>query len=104
LIGSIRRTKISFWSASISGALYTCRLDLVGFVNGLPLGVIELKNPGVPAPAAFAENLTHCKLQIPALFWFNALLIASIHLASRAEKGSWFPTAPGQNYRERTRS
>ena len=50
---------------------------MVGFVNGLPLVVIELKKPGVPARAAFDENLTHYKQQIPALFWFNALLIAS---------------------------
>ena len=33
---------------SVTGALYTCRPDLVGFVNGLPLVVIELKKPGVP--------------------------------------------------------
>jgi type I restriction enzyme R subunit len=39
--------------------------------------VIELKKPGVPARAAFDENLTHYKQQIPALFWFNALKIAS---------------------------
>jgi hypothetical protein len=46
---------------SVTGALYTCRPDLVGFVNGLPLVVIELKKPGVPARAAFDENLTHYK-------------------------------------------
>jgi type I restriction enzyme R subunit len=68
---------------SVTGALYTCRPDLVGFVNGLPLVVIELKKPGVPARAAFDENLTHYKQQIPALFWFNALLIASNGTASR---------------------
>jgi type I restriction enzyme R subunit len=62
---------------SVTGALYTCRPDLVCFVNGLPLVVIELKKPGVPARAAFDENLTHYKQQIPSLFWFNALLIAS---------------------------
>ena len=62
---------------SVTGALYTCRPDLVGFVNGLPLVVIELKKPGVHARAAFNENLTHYKLQIPSLFCFNALLIAS---------------------------
>ncbi|MFJ4067003.1 type I restriction endonuclease subunit R [Pseudomonas sp. NPDC089996] len=62
---------------SVTGALYTCRPDLVGFVNGLPWVVIELKKPGVPARAAFDENLTHYKQQIPALFWFNALMIAS---------------------------
>ena len=46
---------------SVTGALYTCRPDLVGFVNGLPWVVIELKKPGVPARAAFDENLTHYK-------------------------------------------
>ncbi len=68
---------------SVSGALYTCRPDLVGFINGLPLVVIELKKPGVPARAAFDENLTHYKQEIPALFWFNALLIASNGTDSR---------------------
>jgi len=38
----------------------------VGFVNGLPLVVIELKKPGVPARAAFDENLMHYKAEIPA--------------------------------------
>jgi len=68
---------------SVIGALYTCRPDLVGFVNGLPLVVIELKKPGVPARAAFDENLTHYKAEIPQLFWFNALLIASNGTDSR---------------------
>jgi len=68
---------------SVTGALYTCRPDLVCFVNGLPLVVIELKKPGVPARAAFDENLTHYKQQIPALFWFNGLLIASNGTDSR---------------------
>ena len=41
---------------SVTGPLYTCRPDLVGFVNGLPLVVIELKKPGVPARAAFGRT------------------------------------------------
>jgi type I restriction enzyme, R subunit len=68
---------------SVTGALYTCRPDLVGFVNGLPLVVIELKKVGVAARAAFDENLTHYKQQIPSLFWYNALLIASNGTESR---------------------
>ncbi len=68
---------------SVVGSLYTCRPDLVGFVNGLPWVVIELKKPGVPARAAFNENLTHYKSQIPQLFWFNAFLIASNGTDSR---------------------
>ena len=68
---------------SVVGSLYTCRPDLVGFVNGLPWVVIELKKPGVPARAAFDENLTHYKKEIPQIFWFNALLIASNGTESR---------------------
>lgn len=71
---------------SVTGALYTCRPDLVGFVNGLPLVVIELKKPGVPARAAFDENLTsykHAQNGVPALFWYNAFLIASNGTDSR---------------------
>jgi type I restriction enzyme, R subunit len=68
---------------SVTGALYTRRPDLVGFVNGLPLVVMELKKPGVPARAAFDENLTSYKADIPQLFWSNALLIASNGTDSR---------------------
>src|SRR5262249_48358572 len=71
---------------SVTGVLYTCRPDLVGFVNGLPLVVVELKKPGVPARAAFDENLTsykHPQNGIPTLFAHNALLIASNGTDSR---------------------
>ncbi|MFN9594172.1 MAG: type I restriction endonuclease subunit R, partial [Pirellulaceae bacterium] len=68
---------------SVVGSLYTCRPDLVGFVNGLPWVVIELKKPVVPARAAFDEKLTHYKKEIPQLFWYNALLIASNGTDSR---------------------
>ncbi len=68
---------------SVVGSLYTCRPDLVGFVNGLPWVVVELKKPGVPARAAFDENLTHYKQQVPQLLGFNALLIASNGTDSR---------------------
>jgi type I site-specific restriction-modification system R (restriction) subunit len=37
---------------SVTGALYTCRPALVGFVNGLPLVVIDLKKPVVPGLAS----------------------------------------------------
>ena len=75
-------SKLSF-ASSVTCAPYTLRPDLVGFVNGLPLVVIELKKPDVPARAAFDENLTHYKAGIPQLFWFNVLLIASNGTDSR---------------------
>ena len=71
---------------TVTGTLYTCRPDLVGFVNGLPMIVIELKKPGVPARQAFDGNLTSYKHEqngIPQLFWYNAVLIASNGTESR---------------------
>jgi type I restriction enzyme R subunit len=63
--------------------LYNCWPDLVCFVNGLPLVVIEFKKPGVSAHVAFDDNLTHYKAAVPQLFWSNAFLIASNGTASR---------------------
>ena len=68
---------------SVVGQMYNCRPDLVGFVNGLPLLVIELKKPGVPAKAAFDQNLTSYKSSIPKLFWYSAWLVASNGLDSK---------------------
>jgi len=68
---------------TIIGTLYTRRPDLVGFVNGLPLVIIELKKPGVPAQQAFSGNLTSYKSDVPQLFWYNALMIASNGTDSR---------------------
>ena len=71
---------------TVKGALYTCRPDLVGFVNGLLWVVLELKKPGVPAKQAFEANLTsykHALNGVPRLFWANLLLIASNGTDSR---------------------
>jgi type I restriction enzyme R subunit len=71
---------------TITGPLYTVRPDMIGFVNGLPLVLIEFKKPGVSARAAFDENITsykHPQNGAPALFWFNALIIASNGTESR---------------------
>jgi type I restriction enzyme R subunit len=68
---------------SIQGPLYLRRPDLIGFVNGLPLVLVELKKPGMPAQQAFTDNLTCYKADIPALFWGNALMIASNGTDSR---------------------
>ena len=67
---------------NVKGDLYNCWPDLVCFVNGLPLVVIEFKKPGVSARVAFDDNLTHYKAAIPQLFWSNAFLIASNGTAS----------------------
>lgn len=61
------------------------RPDVVIFVNGLPLGVIELKAPGsgnATLVGAFNQLQTY-KKQIPALFNTNALLVTSDGITAR---------------------
>ena len=61
----------------IAGEIYTRRPDLICFVNGLPLVVIELKARGVDVKRAFEDNITDYKDTIPQLFWYNAFTIIS---------------------------
>jgi type I restriction enzyme R subunit len=71
---------------TVTGSLYTVRTDLIGYVNGLPLVIVELKRPGVPVRQALDENLTSYKHPlngVPSLFWYNALMIASNGTESR---------------------
>lgn len=61
------------------------RPDVVLFVNGLPLAVIELKAPGSAGAnlaGAFNQLQTY-KQQIPALFHGNALLVTSDGITAR---------------------
>lgn len=67
----------------LTGNLYPCIPDLVGFVNGLPWVLVELKKPGVPARSAYDDNITHYKQEIPNIFWYNAMIIASNGTDSR---------------------
>jgi type I restriction enzyme R subunit len=61
------------------------RPDVVVFVNGVPLAVIELKNPAdenATIWTAFNQLQTY-KLQIPSLFVFNQALVVSDGLEAR---------------------
>ncbi|MBK6660057.1 MAG: type I restriction endonuclease subunit R [Proteobacteria bacterium] len=61
------------------------RPDVVVFVNGLPLAVVELKAPGsenATLEGAFNQLQTY-KKQIPTLFRGNALLVTSDGLSAR---------------------
>jgi type I restriction enzyme R subunit len=62
------------------------RADVVVFVNGIPLAVLELKNPAdekADTRAAFNQLQTY-KADIPALFTTNELLVASDGVVARA--------------------
>ncbi len=83
------------------------RPDLVLFVNGLPLAVLELKNPGsegATLSGAFTQ-LNNYKDQIPSLFRTNAVLVTSDGVKARigsltADEGRFMPwrTVGGEDY------
>ena len=61
------------------------RPDVVLFVNGLPLGVIELKNPADEDATIWTawQQLQTYKAEIPSLFAFNAALVVSDGVEAR---------------------
>lgn len=61
----------------VSGEIYNRRADLVLFVNGLPLVLIELKASHKNLIKGFSDNVTDYKNNIPQLFWHNALIVVS---------------------------
>lgn len=65
------------------GALYRRRADIVGFVNGIPLLFVELKNHNVEVENAFNENYRDYLDTIPQLFYHNAFIIFSNGLEAR---------------------
>jgi type I restriction enzyme R subunit len=64
---------------------HTRRPDVVLFVNGLPLAVIELKNPADESATVWSahQQLQTYQAQIPALFATNAALVVSDGVQAR---------------------
>lgn len=73
---------------SIKGPHHTRRPDIILFLNGLPLVVLELKNPADEQADIWKafEQLQTYKAQIPDLFQYNELLVISD--GSEARMGS----------------
>ena len=67
----------------IAGEMYTRRPDAIGFINGLPLTLMEFKRIDENLYAAYNDNLRDYKDTIPHLFWYNALIILSNGSESR---------------------
>jgi type I restriction enzyme R subunit len=91
--GNIRGDKVNLvdWQDVLNNEFLACnqftvienninkRPDVVLFINGLPLVVIELKNPAdedATVAKAFTQ-LQNYKNAIPSLFYYNGILIAS---------------------------
>ena len=78
-----RTTGANDWLAvnqfSVKGAQHTRRPDIILFVNGLPLVLLELKNPAdenADVWAAYRQIQTY-KAQIPDVFQTNEILVIS---------------------------
>ena len=67
----------------IHGEIYRRRTDIVGFVNGIPLLFVELKNHSVDIQNAFTNNYTDYLSTIPQLFYYNAFLVLSNGLEAK---------------------
>ena len=80
----------------IKGPLYRRRADLVGFVNGIPLLFMELKNIHRNVRRAYDENLADYKDTIPHVFHHNAFVVLGNGVDARI--GSY--SAPFEYFRE----
>ena len=61
----------------IYGELGYRRPDVILYINGLPLILIELKNNSVSVEDAYTDNLNNYKNELHQLFWYNAITILS---------------------------
>ena len=57
--------------------MYTKRPDLICFVNGIPLVLMEFKRIDVNLHDAYTHNIRDYKDTIPHLFWYNAFILLS---------------------------
>ncbi|MGM0600974.1 MAG: type I restriction endonuclease subunit R [Candidatus Rifleibacteriota bacterium] len=59
----------------VRGDIYRRRADIVGYVNGIPLIFMEVKNVHKSIKSAYEQNLADYKDTIPRLFSFNAFIV-----------------------------
>ena len=74
------RSKNDFFLASqlwVHSDLYVRRPDLVGYVNGIPLLLMELKAAHVKLSEAYDKNIKDYRDTIPRLFDANAFVVLS---------------------------
>ena len=72
----------------VNGDLHSRRLDVALFVNGIPLVLMEFKEPNEPVKSAYDDNLTDYRDTIPQLFIPNCFVLLSN--GSEAKVGSTY--------------
>src|SRR5207245_1354230 len=63
-----------FW---VNGPLHRRRADIVLFVNGIPLVLIELKASHRRAQDGYRNNIRDYRDTVPQLFWPNGFVVVS---------------------------
>ncbi len=61
----------------MKGNLHSRRLDVALFINGVPLVLMEFKEPNQSVKSAYDDNLTDYLDTIPGLFIPNCLVLLS---------------------------
>lgn len=79
-----RNTYTAVQQLWIKGEIGYRRPDVILYINGLPVVLIELKNSNVSVRQAYTDNLATYKQELPQLFWYNALTILSNARETRA--------------------
>lgn len=59
----------------IRGSIYRRRADIMGFVNGIPVLFMEVKNIHKDIRTAYDQNFSDYKDTVPHLFHHNALIV-----------------------------
>src|SRR5680860_1895012 len=72
----------------VKGNLHSRRLDVALFVNGVPLVLMEFKEPNEPVKSSYNDNLTDYRDTIPQLFIPNCFVLLSN--GSEAKVGSTY--------------
>lgn len=80
----------------IVGEMYTRRPDVIVYVNGIPILLLELKASHKSLVDAHRDNIRDYKDTIPKLFWYNMGIIIS----NGIENKFWSLTAPFEFFNE----
>jgi len=67
----------------VTGEIYKRRPDLILFVNGIPLVLMEFKSTQVNLQKAYTDNITDYKDAIPQIFNYNSFILISNGLDSK---------------------
>ncbi len=74
---------VSQLSIELLGSNRNRRPDLILYVNGLPLVMLELKNAKVKIKTGYDDNLQTYREEIPQLFYYNLFVVISNGIQTR---------------------